>query len=451
MGLFEKRKAEARTAEGAQKEALRQKNQYDDNEPTVDVIVCNEEEMDNATFVWKYPGHHFNTMSQLIVQESQEAIFFLNGEALDSFKAGRYTLETQNIPQISKKVFGGMTGGAVPFQSDVYFVNMTEQMAIKWGTDSKVEYMEPTYHFPVKIGACGEMSLKVSNARKLLINLVGTEIFLSRNTLVSYFRALLMTRVKAYISRAMTENKINIFDIDSHLDVFSDVLRDKLKDDFEEYGLSLKQFLVTTVQKPDDQMYNKFKNLFYSNYTEVAEARLRQQVDVIDAQTQAQKMVILSQAMATKRAQEGYTYQEERNFQVASKLADNEALGNFTNMGIGLGAMTGVGMTLGSSIAGMAADAVHSAVQPKPADNAFLAQQTTENSNVAQAEGGNGETKETGIEISENSINETKGNHEDEEMNAFEKKVQKLKLLFNQGILSEEEFTEEKKKLLESL
>ena len=97
-------------------------------------------EGDNSTFVWKHPSEDFNTSTQLIVHESQEAIFFMNGQALDLFGAGRYTLETENIPLI-RKVTNLPTGGQTPFQCEVYFINKTEQMAIRWGTDSKVQYL----------------------------------------------------------------------------------------------------------------------------------------------------------------------------------------------------------------------------------------------------------------------------------------------------------------------
>ena len=54
-------------------------------------------EGDNSTFIWKHPNEDFNSLTQLIVHDSQEAVFMLNGEVLDVFGAGRYTLETQNI------------------------------------------------------------------------------------------------------------------------------------------------------------------------------------------------------------------------------------------------------------------------------------------------------------------------------------------------------------------
>ncbi len=59
-------------------------------------------EGDNNTFVWKHPCEDFNSMTQLIVHESQEAIFMMNGQALDLFGAGRHTLETQNVPLLSR-------------------------------------------------------------------------------------------------------------------------------------------------------------------------------------------------------------------------------------------------------------------------------------------------------------------------------------------------------------
>lgn len=309
-------------------------------------------EGDNSTFIWKHPCEDFNTTTQLIVHESQEAIFFMNGQALDLFGVGRYTLETQNIPLLRK--FANIpTDGKTPFHCEVYFINKTEQMAIKWGTDSKVQYIEPTYKFPLSIGASGEMALSVNDSRKLLVKLVGTERVLERNQLVTFFRAFLMTKVKTYIAQEMKANAINIFEIDENLEEFSKDLQNRLCGDFNEYGVTLNRFFVTTIVKPDgDPQYEKFKELHFRQYADIAEAKLRQQTEVINAQTEAQKTVIDSQAQATKRAQEGYTYQQERGFDVAQTAAGNEAVGEFSNMGIGLGMITGVGGTVGNMVGG---------------------------------------------------------------------------------------------------
>lgn len=309
-------------------------------------------EGDNSTFVWKHPKEDFNTQTQLIIHESQEAVFFLNGQPLDLFGSGRYTLETANIP-ILQKLKNIPTGGVSPFHCEVYFVNKVEQMAIRWGTDSKVQYIEPTYGFPLSIGANGEMSLRVRDSKRLLVNLVGTEQDLSQARLVSYFRAFLMTKVKTYMAQIMKASAINIFEIDEHLIEFSDALKEKLSSDFADYGLSLERFFVTAIAKPDGEaQYEKFKELHFRQYADIAEAKLQQQTAVIHAKTEAQKTVIASQAAATKRAQEGYTYQQERGFDVAEKVAENEAVGQFTSMGVGLGTMAGVGGVVGGAVGG---------------------------------------------------------------------------------------------------
>lgn len=307
-------------------------------------------EGDNSTFVWKHPCEDFNTTTQLIVHESQEAIFFLNGQALDLFGPGRHTLETQNIP-ILRRFINIPTDGETPFHCEVYFINKTEQMSIRWGTDSKVQYVEPTYKFPISIGANGEMTLSVDDSRKLLVKLVGTERVLGRQQLTTYFRSILMTKVKTYIAQTMRANAINIFEIDENLETFSADIHTRLIPDFQDYGIRLNRFYVTTIVKPDgDPQYEKFKELHFRQYADIAEAKLRQQTDVIYAQTEAQKVVIDSQAQATKRIQEGYTYLQERGFDVAQDAARNEATGQFSNMGIGLGMMAGVGGTVGSMV-----------------------------------------------------------------------------------------------------
>ncbi len=322
-------------------------------------------EGDNSTFIWKHPCEDFNTTTQLIVHESQEAIFFMNGQALDLFGPGRHTLETQNIPLLRK--FANIpTGGETPFHCEVYFINKTEQMAIRWGTDSKVQYIEPTYKFPLSIGASGEMSLSVDDSRKLLVKLVGTERILDRQQLTTYFRSILMAKVKSYIAQTMRADAINIFEIDESLESFSADIHSRLVPDFLDYGVQLKRFYVTTIVKPDgDPQYEKFKELHFRQYADVAEAKLRQQTDVIYAQTEAQKVVIDSQAQATKCMQEGYTYQQERGFDVAQDAARNEATGQFSNMGIGLGMMAGVGGTVGGVVGGAVSDAFAGITMPQ--------------------------------------------------------------------------------------
>ena len=317
-------------------------------------------EGNNDVFVWKHPSEDFNSFTQLIVHDSQEAVFMLNGEILDIFGAGRYTLETENIPKLGK-VLNRTVGDKSPFHCEVYFVNKTEQMAIKWGTDSKIEYMEPTYNFPLQIGASGEMNLRVVDAKKLLVKVVGTESGLTQTGLVQKFRAFLMTKFKTYLSTYIRTNRVNIFQIDEILTTVSDDLHKMLVPDFEEYGVSLVHFFVTTIVKPeDDNTYKRFKDLHFRQYADIAEARLKQSVDIIGQETEKQKMILEAEGLAAKRQIEGYTYQQERGFDVAQTVASNEASGQMANLGIGLGVMAGVGGTVG----GLVHESMGNAIKP---------------------------------------------------------------------------------------
>ena len=365
-------------------------------------------EGDNNIFIWKHPCEDFNSLTQLIVHESQEAIFFMNGQAFDLFGPGRYTLETQNIPLIGKAL-NRTTGDKTPFHCEIYFINKTEQTSIKWGTDSKVQYVDPTYGFPISIGASGEMNLRVEDSRRLLIKLVGTEKVLSQQKLVGFFRAFLMTRIKTYIAQVIKTNAINTFEIDENLTSFSENIKKLLVPDFADYGISLERFFVTTVVKPDgDRQYEKFKELHFRQYADIAEAKLRQQTEIINAETEAKKTVIASKAQATKRTQEGYTYAQERGFDVAERVAQNEAVGQFTNMGVGLGTMAGVGGAVGSVVG----NAVNGAA------------------NAAQTEQPTVQT---------------------DDMAAFKAKVEKLTVMKNAGLIADEEFNNMKAQLLSSI
>ena len=309
----------------------------------MEIIDVIKYEGDNDTIIWKHENEDFNWGSQLIVHESQEAIFFMNGQALDSLGPGKHTLETENLPLLSK-IINIPTDGESQFHCEIYFVNKVEHLAIKWGTDSKIQFMEPNYNFPISIGANGEMSITISDARKLLIKLVGTESYLTKERLISYFRSFLVVHLKPYLSKYIRENKINIFEIDEKIDTISNDVKELLIKDFLEYGIDLKQFFITNIVKPDgDEQFEKFKDLYFRKYADVAEAELNQKVDIINQETEKKKMVIEAEGIAEKRRTEGYSYQEERGFDVAEKIAENEGAGNFSSAGIGLGIMTSVG------------------------------------------------------------------------------------------------------------
>ena len=233
----------------------------------VDIIKY---EGDNSTFVWKHPCEDFNSLTQLIVHESQEAVFFMNGQALDLFGAGRYTLETQNIPKLGK-LLNRTTSDNTPFHCEVYFINKTVQMAMKWGTDSKVRYIDPDSGVPLELGASGSLNMQVADSRKLLIKLVGTMTGIAwdserdgfTKSIQSAFRPVISTAVKTTLSSVIKALQINILEVDEHLNEIASELHKKISPEFEEYGLSIPQFYLTTVVLPeDDPNFKRIRELY---------------------------------------------------------------------------------------------------------------------------------------------------------------------------------------------
>jgi len=260
-------------------------------------------EGDNSTFIWKHPCEDFNSLTQLIVHESQEAVFFMNGEALDVFRAGRHTLETQNIPKISK-FFGLVTdkSSETPFHCEVYFINQTVQMDLKWGTDSKVRYVDPEYGLPLELGASGSMNMRVCDSLKLLTKLVGTMSGIAwgeggsnfTKSLQNSFRPMISNAVKSNLTASIKASHINLLEIDEHLDELSAILHEKIKSGFEEYGLTIPQFYLTTVVLPEDNPnFKKIRDL----HTVTIQKKVAQaEAEVRSAQIEAEAQVSTLQA-----------------------------------------------------------------------------------------------------------------------------------------------------------
>ena len=349
-------------------------------------------EGDNETLVWKHPIEDFNLGSQLIVHESQEAIFFRDGQALDLFGPGRYTLETQQLP-ILEKLYQLPTDTEGTFHSEVYFVNLATQMGIKWGTDSKVRLFDPMTGMHVELGASGEFSVRVVNSRKLLLKLVGTTGELRQEQLLGgngkgLFRALVMTQVKSYLAAAIRENAINILEIDERLAELSEALRQRINPKLSEYGLEMPEFYVSRVVTPDDDPnFRRMKEQFAEAYLNVRQEQIRKSVataeaerKAVEAQTAARMKIIGAQGdaealkiqkqaeveayrmQAAAEAEEmrlkGYTYQQETARKVGLEAMQNGLTGG---SGGGLGEIAGLGITLGAmgSVIGMTRDALN--------------------------------------------------------------------------------------------
>lgn len=331
----------------------------------------------NDVLVWKHPIEDFNLGSQLIVHESQEAIFFRDGQALDLFGPGRHTLATQKLPLI-EQLYKLPTNGETVFHSEIYFINLVTQTGIKWGTDSKVRMFDPASGLSVEIGACGEFTLKVANSRKLLLKLVGTtnilknEDLISSNpfsvkTLTGKFKGLIVSKVKTILAKVIKENNVNILEVDSYLEVVAESLKNEINKVMDDYGLNIPEFYVSSILTPDDDPnFRKMKEQYAEQYLlvrdeqikknvaiaeqqrRIVEAQTGAQVDIIKAQAEAEAYRLQAEAEAKEMQMKGYTYQQETQRQVGVAAMNNigngndssgssSIIANMANLGIGLG------------------------------------------------------------------------------------------------------------------
>lgn len=356
-------------------------------------------EGDNETLVWKHPIEDFNFGSQLIVHESQEAIFFRDGQALDLFGAGRYTLQTQQLPLL-EKIYKLPTDTEGTFHSEVYFVNLATQMGVKWGTDSKVRLFDPASGLHIEIGASGEFNIRVTDSRKLLLKVVGTTGGLGQEQLLGigngkgFFRSMVMTQVKSYLAQTIKENAINILEIDEHLMALSGALRERINAALDEYGLTMPEFYVSRIVTPDDDPnFRRMKEQYAEQYLLVRQENIRKaeaeaaadrkaveaqtaaRMKIIGAQGEAEALKIQKQAEAeayrmqaeaeaAEMRMKGYTYQQETSRQVGMEAMKN-GLGGGANAAGTLGDLAGLGVSLGAmgSVIGMTKDALNPMTQ----------------------------------------------------------------------------------------
>lgn len=341
---------------------------------------------DNETLVWKHPVEDFKMGTQLIVHESQEAVFFKDGRALDVFGPGRYTLETQRLPLLDR-FFKLPSDTEKTFHSEIYYINTATQMGIKWGTDSKIRLLEPVSGIPIEIGACGEFNVRVDNSRRLLSKVVGTASDFDQGKLFGeneekgYFRSLVITQVKSSLAQIIKEENINILEIDAEFLRLSDILKVRINGMFEEYGLAVPDFFINRVITPDeDPNYRRMKEQYAQQYLLIKQEEIkRREAEVaaerkaVEAQTEVRLKVIEAQgsaeilkirknaeaegykmqaaAEAAEMQMKGYTYQQETSRMVGMEAMKNgigngaggaSVLGELAGLGVGLGAMNGV-------------------------------------------------------------------------------------------------------------
>ncbi len=268
--------------------------------------------------IYRFPEGAISLGAQVFVQENQEAILFKDGKALDSFAPGRHTLVTGNIPLLDKLV-NLPFGGDSPFPAEVYFINRTEVPNLKWGTKLPLQLQDPVYNVAVPVRAFGSYSIKVTDARSLLIMAIGTWHATSSEQMGTALRDLIiLPRLQDFISETIVDRKVTVLKIATLLDEIGAAGKDRIASEFGGYGLELVRFVVESINVPeDDESVKRLKKALAD----------KAEIDILGQDS----------------------YKMKRTFDTMEKAASAEGGGNMMGAGMGLGA----GATMGTMMKDM--------------------------------------------------------------------------------------------------
>jgi membrane protease subunit (stomatin/prohibitin family) len=184
--------------------------------------------------------------AQLIVRESQAAVFFYKGRALDAFGPGRHTLTTGNIPILTKvlSIPWGMTS---PLRAEVYFANMKLFPNLKWGTRDPVAFKDSTLGL-IRLRAFGVFNVHVAQPVLFINKLVGTQGIYTTEEVGEYLSTVIVSRLNDYLG----EHLDTLFNLPGRYDAIAKGLVEMLQADFSHLGLALSDLYINSITPPAD-------------------------------------------------------------------------------------------------------------------------------------------------------------------------------------------------------
>ena len=321
MGFFNRKRTDGATFDG----------QGDERRGFIDVIQFNGESDD---LVWKFPYNNISTASQLIVNQSQEAVFLKGGEIADIFGPGTKTLSANNIP-ILQKLINLPFGGNTPFVAEVWYVSKTVRRNLKFGTERPIDIWDPMIQNSVPVRAFGQYGIRISDSAAFLREMVGTLHLFTTEDVIAQFRSDILQALSERINNFMTEEQISVVTINGKLSAISSYIQSQVNEEFSRYGLEVTNLKVENIN------YDK-------NDPQVAR-------------------ILEGYAKAKERAVQGFTYQQERQFDILESAAGNEGTAGATmGAGMGLGMGVGIGGAFTSQFANIAGQTIGQPVSSAP-------------------------------------------------------------------------------------
>ena len=185
--------------------------------------------------------------AQLTVRESQEAVFFRDGRALDVFPAGRHVLQTQNIPLLSKWVTSFGYGPDSPFRAEVYFVGKQLFPNMKWGTAEPILFKDSELKM-IRLRSFGSYSIQIEDSMLFLNKVVGTRGVFDNSDIADYLKSIILSKLTGILGSQMK----TVFDMPTSFEDLSLAARVSLAEEFKGLGLKLHDFYINSISVPED-------------------------------------------------------------------------------------------------------------------------------------------------------------------------------------------------------
>lgn len=212
----------------------------------IDIIEWTDDSSD--TMVWRFPRfeNEIKNGAQLVVRQSQAAVFVNQGEIADVFPPGQHRLTTRNLP-ILATLLGWKYGFQSPFKAEIYFVNTRNFTNLKWGTSNPVMLRDPEFG-PVRLRSYGTYVVRVSEPARFIREIVGTGGHFTLNDVADQLRNLVVTRFSDMIG----ESRIPLLDLSARYDELSAALSQRIAPEFLEYGLEVTKLLIENISLPQE-------------------------------------------------------------------------------------------------------------------------------------------------------------------------------------------------------
>jgi membrane protease subunit (stomatin/prohibitin family) len=185
--------------------------------------------------------------AQLIVRESQTAVFFRDGKSQVVLGPGRHVLKTQNIPVLTKFVTSKAYGPESPFRAEVYFLNMKLFRNLKWGTKEPIIFRDPELQM-VRLRSNGMYSIQIKEPNLFLNRMVGTQHIFHDQDIHDYLRSIITSRLVTGIGEQLK----TIFDLPKYYDALGGLMKAVLSDDFQDCGLEMVDFFINAISLPEE-------------------------------------------------------------------------------------------------------------------------------------------------------------------------------------------------------